>query len=245
MKNKKLLLLSTLFVLPLVGCDGLNMKPIDQKVKTAVDSLRYVSHKAEVESSVEVLKPNDDFAVDIRNEYHNYFGYYYDGEEKAFSRQTNYSFTDLDKETGEEIKGRRRSYSNVEEKYFKNIEDGTMYVEKLSIDNKYSRVTMANYSESTGLYIPVIYDLEFQNPFEYISYRDVKVNKDGTLTLLNEKADFLGECYSVVGLNFITSNKVHLNEDGEIESIEFVINDLVEENYTRKNTLSVKYKNYA
>ena len=72
MKNKSLLILSTLFILPLAGCSGLNIKTIDEKVKTAINSLRDKSHKVEVESSVEVLKPNDDFAVDIRNEYHNY-----------------------------------------------------------------------------------------------------------------------------------------------------------------------------
>lgn len=241
MKNKSLLILSTLFILPLAGCSGLNIKTIDEKVKTAINSLRDKSHKVEVESSVEVLKPNDDFAVDIRNEYHNFYGYYYNDGEKAYSRQTNYSFTDLDKETGEEIHGRRRSYNNVEEKYFKNNEDGTMYIEQLSIDNKYSRLTMANYNEETGLYTPVIYDSEFKNPFEYISYRDVKVNKDGTLTLLNEKADFLGECYNVVGLNFITDNKIKLNDKGEIDSISFIINDERGETYIRKNELSVKY----
>lgn len=243
--NKKIikLLLVSLFTLPLLSCGGdQNLPSIDEDIKIAINSLRGVSHKVHIDSMVELLKPNDTFAVDLHDEYTLTLGYYYNDEEKSFSKKTEYLFNDLDKLTGEIIEGRTRRFSDPEKIYFKDNEDGTTYVEKISFENEYSRLIVADYNSNTGGYTPIIFDNEFKNPFDYISYRDVIKNEDNTLSFINEKADFLADCYDVVGLNKIDENYIHLNESGEIASISFVINDLVETNYTRKNALAISFE---
>lgn len=241
MKKKNIVLLLAInFMFPLVGCSSNN--GVDPIVKNAIDSLKETSHKVYIESTVEVLKPNDDFAVDFHDEYYSTFGYYYNGLEKAHSSKIDYTFMDLDKETGEPIEGRTRIYNNPEVMYHKDNSDGTTYQEKISVENEYFSYTIANYDSNSGYYTPIIFDNEFRNPFDFISYRDVVKNNDGTLTLINEKADFLADCYKVIGLNLITDNRIILNDEGEIESITFVIDDLIDENFTRRNALSVVYE---
>lgn len=237
-KNKLVLLFTCLIVLPFTSCSGNEVDPLIIK---AVKSLRGKSHIVDLFSSVTLLKPNDDFAVDFYDQYFCTYGYYYDGLEKAYSSKINYIFADLVKETGQIMEGSTRYFSSSEVTYFKDNKDGTMYIEEISIENEYVSLTVADYNSSTGVYTPIIFDNEFRNPFDYISYRDYKVNNDGTLSLINEKADFLGECYNVVGLNVITENYIHLDDEGNIISMSFIINDLVEENYTRKNELTISF----
>ena len=238
-KNKLMLILTISLLFPLVGCSSNN--EIDPVIIKAINSLKETSHLVHMESMVEVLKPNDDFAVDLHDEYYSTYGYFYDGEEKSYSSKVDYKFMDLDKITHEPIEGRTRIYKNPTKVYHKD-KDGTTYEEHISIENEYYSYTIADYNSNTGYYTPIIFDNEFKNPFDYISSRDVIKNNDGTLSLINEKADFLADCYKVIGLNLITENKIYLNEEGGIESISFVINDLVEKNFTRKNALAIRYE---
>lgn len=228
-----------------VGCDDSNSTKteVSAKVKTALDSLKGKSHEVFVSQSVSILRPyreeDGEFqALDIKNSYEFEYGYYYDGEEQSYSEKTSATFADLDKETGEPIQNSIRTYSTDKNIYFKD-EDGTVYSEHISLQNEVYTMTQSFYDEDSQTYKPLIFDSEFKNPFDYITYRDIKVREDGSLTLINNKADFLGECYKTIGMNFISDNTIELDEEGRIVGLTFVINDLVEENYTRKNEFEV------
>lgn len=255
MKKKSLLLLAlTTLTLPLMGCDNQNTTSISTMVKTAVDSLKEKTHTANISQSVTITKDEvyesedtgeDKFqpvVVDIFQEYNNSFTYFYENNERAFSRTTSSLFADLDKSTGQKIESTIREYQNSEEFYFKNNENGTAYTEEIDVKNNLISYTVATYDENTGLYTPILFDYEFKNPFDFIAYRDVQIKEDGkTLTLINQKADFLADCYQTIGLNFIDDNTIYLDNNGRISSIEFTISDLVGDTFTRKNTFSINY----
>ena len=246
MKKITLSLSALLALTCLVGCGPTTSEPtenISEKVITAVASLREKSHYVDVTQDVAIYKPLYPEVCDIYNQYHYTFGYFYNETEKSYSIKSEYEFCDLDKETGEPIPNSIRRNSSDESLYFKDT-DGTAYSEEVTFQNEVVKYTQAFYDEDTGYYKPVIFDSEFKNPWDYISLRDVKEKEDGTLTLINEKADFLAECYETIGLNFIADNTIKLDDQGRIISIEFKIDDLVEENYTRTNTFSVQYSGH-
>lgn len=256
MKNNNLLLiLVSLFALPLVAC---NEPPVQQEIspviKTALNSLKGKSHKVNIKQTVSVLRPIPEgmtpedpqwnyLPLDLYQEYNNTFGYYYQDDGTAFSRKTSSLYADLDKLTGEFIPNSVRQYDNPQEIFWKDNQTGTVYTEKLSIQNELSTYTSAYYDEETGIYLPIVYDSEFKNPFDFITYRDFEFKDDGkTLRLINDKEDFLAECYNSIGMNFIEDTTIKLDSKGRISSIEFVIPDLVSETYTRKNTISLSYE---
>ena len=241
---KKLLLpISTLLIVgTLASCNPPAPTNDNSKIITALNSLKNASHYVETEQDVAILKPTQPEVCDIYSYYHQNLGYFYKGAEKSYSIKVDTLFCDLDKETGERLENTVRRNYGEENLYFKD-EDGTAYSEHVSFQNEVYATTMAFYDEDTGYYQPVIFDSEFKNPWDYISTRDIE-EKNGSLTLINEKADFLAECYGAVGLNFITSNKLILDEQGRITGIEIVIDDLVEENYTRTNTYKITYSGH-
>ena len=250
MKKTLLPLILVLGASTLAGC-GPTSNPTDpttpvapsEKIITALNSLKYASHYVDMEQDVAILKPTQPEVCDIYSFYHNNMGYFYSETEKAYSYKTETLFCDLDKETGEPLENTIRRNSTDEVLYFKD-EDGTVYQETVTFQNEVVSTTMAFYDEDTGYYQPVIFDSEFKNPWDYITTRDLVENSDGKLTLINEKADFLAECYGAVGLNFITSNKINLDEQGRIIGIDFVINDLVTDTYTRTNTFKITYSGH-
>lgn len=247
MKKKSLLLL--FLTIPLVACNQGTSLEIPEEtpsiIKNALHSLKEKTHIANVHQTVSVFRDDTGGTyqyVDITQEYDNVFTHYYGENERSFARQTSSLYADLDKETGEKIDDTIRTNENQEERYFKNFEDGTVYTEDIDISNKVLHYVAASYDEDTGIYSPIIFDSEFKNPFDYITVRDFEINEDNkTLKLINQKADYIAECYNTIGLNFITDNTVNLDENGRIESIDFVIDDLRGNNYTRKNTFSVEY----
>ena len=240
MKQKLLLALCSFCLLaPLSGCGQEQEEKPSEKVIRALESVR-TSHKVYIEQSKIVLKPQDPLAVDIYVGYDNEYGFYYQGEDRSFSRAVRSTIVDLIKGTEEWDESTLRTQAYPEERYFKD-EDGTVYAENINVKNELSKVTYAYFDSGKGVYQPVIFDTEFINPFDYITYRDVQENEDGTLTLLHEKADFLASCYDAVGMNFIQGNTIHLNEEGQIASIDFLIPDRVESTFTRKNSLSLEY----
>ena len=257
MKKSILCLSALLALVSLAGCGPTTSEPTtnpstsqepttapvvtpSEKVINAVASLKEKSHYVDVAQDVAIYKPKFPEVCDIYNKYTYTFGYFYSETEKSYSIKTETEFCDLDKETGEKIFETIRKNSTAERLYFKD-KDGTAYSEEVTFQNEVVTYTQAFYDEDLGYYKPVIFDSEFKNPWDYISLRDVKENSDGTLTLINEKADFLAECYQTVGLNFVAGNTIHLDDQGRITSIEFQIDDLVEENYTRTNTFTVTY----
>lgn len=236
-------LVSILGITSLVGCNPNEPTiptPSDKVVK-AIDSLREKSHYVLVEQDVAIFKPKFPEVCDIYNKYTYNIGHFYTETERSYSIQTSMTFCDLNKETGEPLPETVRNKSEQERLYFKNMEDGTVYSEEVTFQNEVVTYIQAFYDEDNNMYEPVIFDSEFKNPWDFISYRDVKEKSDGTLTIINQKDDFLAECYNTVGLNFVSDNTIHLDEQGRIKSIDFVINDLVEENYTRRNTLKITY----
>lgn len=254
MKKNYLLLSIMALILPIMGCKSTQTDGINSTIKTAVNSLKYNSHHVQVKQSVDVVRPIPEgmtpedpnwayLPIDIHREYNNYFTYYYgDDGERAYSRQTNSIYYDLEKITGNPVEGTIRYDSSPEELFFKN-QDGTVTIEEITIENKLNSYIAAIHNESNGIYSPIIFDVEFKNPFDFISYRDVQIRNDDPtkLTLINQKADFLSDCYGTVGMNFIKDNTINLDENGNIASIDFVIEDLKEETFTRRNTFSVLY----
>ena len=254
MKKQNLLLITVALVTPLAGCNSNQSNENNPTIVNAINSLKYQSHNVHVKQSVDILRPIPEgmtpedpnwsyLPIDIHREYDNYFTYYYgNNNEKAYSRQTNTTYYDLEKLTGEPIEGTIRYDHSPVEAFFRN-EDGTVTVEEITVQNELKTYISAKFDEINGIYSPIIYDVEFKNPFDFISYRDVEIRKDDSskLTLINQKADFLSDCYFTVGLNFITDNIINLDENGHISSINFIIDDLVDETFTRRNTFSVYY----
>ena len=240
-KNLTLLSLTSILAVSIfAGCAPTNP---DETISTAIASLKNKSHLVTVEQDVAILKPLFPEVCDIYNYYKFDIGYFYSETEKSYSLVTESLFCDLDKETGETLENTIRKNKTNKELYFKDV-DGTAYQEYVSFQNEVVKNTMAFYDEDTGYYQPVIFDSEFKNPWDYITTRDLVVNKDGKLTLINEKADFVAECYGAIGLNFVADNVVNTDDQGRIISIDFIINDLVEANYTRTNTMSVVYSGH-
>ena len=254
-KNTLIICLLSLFTLPLVACNEpaneITITP--EIVKNALASVKESTHKINIKQTVSVLRPAPEgmtpedpewmhLPLDIYQEYNHELVYYYENGEKAFSRQSSRTYADLDKLTGELIPNSVRHYDTPLETFFKNNEDGTAYLEHIDINNNLSKPTSANYDDQTGIYSPIVFDSEFKNPFDFISYRDIEVTENGkTLRLINDKADFLAECYDSIGLNFITNNEIVLNNDGKVSSIIFTIDDLKGETWTRTNTLEITY----
>lgn len=251
MKKTTLTLVALLAVTSLVGCnptsapttEGPTSAPAtdnSQKIQTAIESLKGKSHNVEILQDVAIYKPKDPSVCDIYSEYKFSLGYYYKGEERSYSTKTEMMYCDLDKQTGEPIENTIRHSSTDTNLYFKD-EDGTAYAENISFQNEVTKHTQAFYDEDAGYYQPVVFDTEFKNPWDFITTRDIGVKEDGNLTLINEKADFLAECYGTVGLNFITDNTLELDDKGRIIGIDIVIDDLVTDNYTRTNTFTLDY----
>lgn len=247
-KHLILSIASLLMITSLAGCGGGSdpsetptIPEINEKVKTAIDSLRNHSHYVHVEQDVAIYKPSQPEVCDIYNLYIYDIGHFYSETERSYSIKMEREFCDLDKETGEKLENTIRHSDVPEMLYFKDMEDGTAYIEEVTYQNELKSTTVAFYDEDSGIYQPVIFDSEFKNPWDYISYRDVAIKEDGNLTLINEKDDFLAECYETVGLNFVSDNTILLDDQGRITGVEFQIDDLVEENYTRTNSLSVVY----
>lgn len=208
------------------------------KIEKAIYSLRKRSHKVRALQSSKVTYP-DSSSVDLFIKQDHTIGFYYGEAGKAYSMSNIHYYCDLDKTTGEP------TYENTlispEETYFEGS-DGYVYGESVSVENEVNRVEeFVKDDEVTDLYTPLSFDGEFKNPFDYISPRDVSANADGTLTLLNETADFLSDCYSSVGVNKITDNAITLDDDGSIKSIAFQIDDEVGSTYKRVSTLEVSY----
>ena len=251
---KKFSLLATsLITLLLVGCANTNNPSesesnndeVEEIIDTALGSLKYHNHDVLISETVSIKKPNDSYAVDIFQSYEFDYGYYYDGENKAHRTKTHGLFADLDKVTGEIVESTKRETYSLEYLYHKNIEDGTTFFDEINIYNEVTRYIAANQDSNTGAYMPIIYDDEFKNPFDYITTRDLTYNKEShTISLSVDKANFVIDCYSLIGMNLVNSATLILNESNYITAIEFDIAQEVNETYSRINTLEITYRNH-
>ena len=251
---KKITLLSTLLasLLTLGACantstsdDSEPINDVDEIIDIALGSLKYHSHDVSISETVKIWKPNDKYAVDIYQAYEFDYGYYYDGNNKAHRTVTNGVFADLDKVDGEIVESTKRETKSIEYLYHKNLDDGTAYFSEIDIYNELHTFTAAVQDMNSGAYIPIMFDDEFKNPFDYITTRDLTYNKDtNTIDLAVDKANFLIDCYSLIGINLITKATLNLNESGYISSIDFEIAQEIEETYSRINTLEISYRNH-
>lgn len=241
----KNLLLTVLAVAALTGCNGgtsSSSAPVTStKIAEALSSVKLANYEVDASIIVKVFKPLDPYAVDIYVEQNHHISYLYEGEERGYVKQSSNKFADLVKETGE-INMDTFRISESEPFYcFKDLETGEAVVEFLNYQNELSTSIVANYDEDNGIYTPILFDNEFSNPFDYITERDFVENADGSLKLINSKADLIAKSYGLIGLNIIQDNKVNLNENNEIESIDFVIEDQEDETYKRTNSVSIEF----
>ena len=240
-------LLTTLFTATGCGETTPSFNPTqvanEAKIITAIDSLRGKTHQINISQAVTIVRPNDELSVDFTNIYEFTHTHYYGDNVRAFSTGSYSIYYDHIKGTGEMDESTYRTHKVDEQIYFK-LSNGYAQVQNLTFQNELETAISAYYDEETGRYTPIMFDTEFKNPFDYVSYRDVVVNNDGSLSLINQKIDFVLECYNTVGMNTIKENKLVLNSKGEVTAIEFVIPDQIgaENSYIRSNTITLTYE---
>lgn len=249
---KKLSAISLLLVsfASLVACSNGNESNLqtEEKIKTAISSLRNITHTVNLDQSVTLRydhsKDNKgEQTVDFTNVFHLTHTHIY-GEDnlRAYKTKSYTELYDLDKDTGKMNESTYRINRHDEALYFK-LPNGYAQREYIDVTNTVKTAISAYYDENTGRYTPIMFDTEFKNPFDYISFRDVYLRDDGTLTIINEKIEFLMECYGSIGLNKIKDNTLILNDAGAITSISFDIPDEVGSNYVRHNTVNLTFTN--
>lgn len=243
MKNKSYLLL-----LPLLLITGCNPAGGSENEETAIDialkAVRKNNYEVEISEVLSVRYPEDPYAVDIYNEYSFEFGYYYTDTEKAHSQKVTYFFADYVGKTEELNVNTITTSTSDRNLYFKDFDTGFAYSEKIGVDNEVVVTTPSVYDSESMIYSPILFDEEFKNPFDYITSRDFVENEDGTLSLINSKADFLAECYQAIGLNKVDENYIHLDEQGRPNYMEFVMQPLVGDRFIRTTHYVVEFVNY-
>ena len=130
--KKQYLILTIALIAPLASCNKIQSNENNPTIINAVNSLKYQSHNVYVKQSVDILRPIPEgmtpedpnwsyLPIDIHREYDNYFTYYYgNNNEKAYSRQTNTTYYDLEKLTGEPIEETIRYDHSPKESFFRN-----------------------------------------------------------------------------------------------------------------------------
>lgn len=243
MKQKLFILgLLTLCVTPLASCNSSN-DDTPSRLDTILYSLKEANHDASIYETVTVLHPYEANNVDITNEITLDYTFRYEGEKRSHSRKQFISSYDINKETGEPIDVTKRVTSIPYTSYYKNVETGIAEVRRINYQNELEVSTVVSQSED-GSYVPIIYDNVFINPFDFITTRDLTILENGDISLSKSKANFLVESYNTIGVNMVDTAIIHVNENDQIESIDFTIPDLVGANYIRKNTLRIEYSNH-
>lgn len=246
MKNKLITLtIIALITSPLLSCSSDdNGKPTLTKVDIALASLKEASHDLVIKESVKVLHPNGDYnVIDTANEFTFNYGYYYDGDNRSYkSEQIVYSY-DLDKETGEINQSTERTTKTPLMTYYKNLETGLAEVHRINFQNELEISVLAS-QDNQGSVTPIVFDIEFQNPFDFITSRDLTLLDNGDILLSKGKANFLVEAYKTIGVNLIDKAIIKLNDKNQIVKIEFDIPALEEYSFTRINTLEIEYFNH-
>lgn len=239
---------------PITGPDT---TAVDEKIKTALDSVRGQSYQTVMNYLVAVEYPEDTTGtiVDtfIRNQATYIYGYLSNGQ-KAVSTWGTTASGDWDPDTHDGIPGRYYSSSTPVATYWRDDENGLTLIENRTLQNTVDTAYVANYDDTTGDVTPVIFDTEFRNPWDYIDYEDLTVNDDGTLTLSQRKADFFTQVYSVTGANTVTDAKITLDDQGRIDTVSLTIPELTGDGaggvyrrineFTFKNTYGIDADTY-
>lgn len=243
MKQKLLILsLLTLCVIPLTSCEtGNEEKPT--RLDKILYSIKEANHDVRVHEVVSVIHPYEENNVDIRSEITLNYTYRYEGEKRSHSReQIVYSY-DIDKLTGLADPRTERTTKVPYVSYYKNIETGLAEVRQINLQNELEISTLVS-QDSEGSFIPIIYDNEFSNPFDFITTRDLTILDNGDVSLSKSKANFLLDAYKTIGVNMVGSATIKVNDNDQITKIDFEIPELEGESYIRHNVISIEYFNH-
>ena len=224
----------------------------DQRVVKALDAISHHSYNADLNYSVLVEHPNspsyviDTFITD-EMEYSYYYGE--DGE-RATASGGSTTYGDWDRTNQQPIPGRYNTTSIPVSVYWRDPESGMSITENRDYDNTVSSFIAANMDEITGEVVPVIFDSEFDNPWDFVDYEDfshVEGEDANKYHLALNKAEFFAQAYGSTGMNTVTDAIVTLGDDGRISKLELLTETLSggtsEEDvtYTRSNTYTIDY----
>lgn len=217
---------------------------VDSRIINLVDSVRDTTHSATVHYQVTVTYPDDGSSysyVDtfISNDVTYQYGYLEDGERACGLSGVSMS-GDWDSDTGSPISGRYNTTTTPLTVYWKDSETGLASYETRTLDNRVMTYTIADIDDD-GTTVPIIYDDEFANPWDYIDYTDLYVDQDGVIHLDTDQAEFFPQVYSVTGMNTITDAILTTNEDGSLAELELVSEDLEGSTYVRSNEFTITY----
>lgn len=209
------------------------------EAQAIINSLKDTSHTVNTAQYVYVNQ-TEELAVDTF--YHSFntlvYSYMEDGE-RAVSRQTEARHGNLQKGTTspevDEDGNDLISYSYTPREYFFKDEDyGVVLKEELLPSNEIETTIQSSYDEDTGLYVPVIFEDEFKNPFDYIQARDLTPvdGEDNAYYLTTDKAEFLLKCYFATASNKIKQAVIYTDSTGQITNIKMTTPDEGGDGYT-------------
>jgi len=254
MKAKQILFISLLGV-TLAGCNNNpNSKVGTSELQTVINSLKGTSHSAHVEYNIFVNQVDPD-ASDIFTKNISERTFYYSSTgERGYKINSKLYYGDLQKgtldcktrEDGSEVIS---VYDNGEHLYFRDEESGVVIEEKLDIKNRVTTYIQSDYDYTYGTYIPVIFDTEFRNPFDYIQPRDLTKVNDTTYTLSLDKASFALECYGAVSgvAMAVTGCTLTTDENKQITNMNFTMGVEGGEGftYTRHSSFDLNFYDFG
>lgn len=258
MKKNKLLLISFLLAASLASCSTGNkenhysFEKADPELQEVINSLKGVSHTANISYDIYVNQVDPD-AIDT------FFGtssertYSYSKEEgRGYRDRTIRTAIDLEKGThnfvtdanGDPLK---TVYDNGERLYFRDEKTGVIVAEYLGADNEVQSFLQSDYDYESGTYIPISFDSEFRNPFDYIQPRDIKKVANNEYELSLDKASFALECYGSAAAMAVVGSTITTNDKHQITSLHFEMGMEGGEGdtYTRTTTFDLEYSKFG
>lgn len=235
-----------------------SVDPNQSKFESVILSLKEKSHTANIHYMVGVYKTDESLSLEMSYDY--IYNYMY-GSEVGFSMEGKRTTQDLmyDSETGEFLNymyltnssGEKEKYVFTPrittiplESYFKDEDSGVALFETLNADNTITTYIASDVDYYTGLYSAINFDLEFVNPWDYITSDDLTYVDDSTYILSPIKAKFVANSYNVgTTTNYIRQTTIHTDNSYQVTSIEFEIDDEKGTTYTRKNEFTITYDN--
>ena len=227
-----------------------SVKPTDPTIETALASLKQNNHTVDIDFTVRVLHPKDEYAVDIEIHRQEQRSFSYNvledkSIEKGYHVEGSSTNCDLDKETGDYVETTRRVYPITPLTIFEDTENGLAVMETLNVQNEVDYAYLSEYDADTGVYDPVVFDTDYINPWDYINAEDFSYDSDGILHLDLEKAEFLAESYGASSVNWATDCTVSLNSSNQIAKVDFTIPDIEGENFERVSKMTLLYSDFG
>lgn len=235
--KKRIFIFLSLFILASCGSNNFTINE-DKVIANALNVLREHSFKANTSYVTTILRKEiyetyQPLSIRLTE---NYNLSYSINENYAITISGDSKYEDmLYQNGGYEVTSSRTSYID-KETYYKDTTNGNAIKEVLNEDNTVSKVIMAEYDETDLTYIPINYDSEFKNPFEYLKPSDFSLNSDGTYSLLGSKAVFLAKSFQRSSLTYVKDAIVTLDSNNLISSIVCNIDNVDATGYTQEST---------